>query len=280
MEGFDFVLPRGCVCGLIGPNGAGKTTTIQMVLGLLPADAGSINVLGYDADKNAYEIHQRVGYVPEKHHIFEHLKVRQILKFTAAAYPTWGWAECERVTEILRLPRETRVKALSRGELAKLALTIALAHKPQLLILDEPTSGLDPIIRREFLEAIVNLLHEGDRTVFFSTHILSDVERVAERVIIMDEGRIIADEMLDHLRQRYRKVSFIFDTPPPEGLELPEAIHVERGLREVAATFKQLTESDAEALANRLGAVSYQMLQMNLEDAFFELVQKKEEVKV
>src|SRR5205085_1763454 len=152
------------------------------------------------------------------------MRVRQALSFAARIYPTWDRARAEQLRERFALPPAMRVKELSRGMLAKLALIVALAHEPELLILDEPTSGLDPLVRREFLDALLELAHGNDerrRTVLFSTHILSDVERAAERVIVMNHGRIVADESTKDLRRRFIKASLVFRAPPPPELVIP-----------------------------------------------------------
>src|SRR5262245_46689873 len=153
----DLSVPRGSVCGLVGPNGAGKTTTIRMLLGLVRPSAGHLSVLGMDPVTCSFHVRQCVGYVPERHNLYPWMKVTQALSFAAMIYPTWDRTEAGRLIELLGLPLARRVKEMSRGELAKLALTIALAHRPHLLILDEPTSGLDPIIRRDLLNTIAQL---------------------------------------------------------------------------------------------------------------------------
>jgi len=268
----NFQVSTGCVCGLVGPNGAGKTTTIRMLLDLWRPNSGEIQVLGLDPKQDSLEIRRRIGYVPEKHNIYEWMRVRQVLDFTSSVYPRWDRQEFERINALFKLPMDRKVKELSRGELAKLALTIALSHKPELLILDEPTSGLDPLIRREFLEAIVGLLQSGDRTVFFSTHILSDVERVADRIIIMNEGTIAADDSLAGLRARFSKVSFLFEQVPPHDLAFPGARRVERGQREWIAIFEAKDEAEIRTIAKTIGATDFLIQPMTLEDIFVELV--------
>lgn len=272
VDGISFDVPVGCVCGFVGPNGSGKTTTIRMLLDLLRPNAGDIRVVGLDPKRNSLRVRRLVGYVPETHHIYDWLKVSQVLKFTAAAYPTWDWEECRRVNEILELPRARKVKQLSRGEMAKLALTIALSHKPALLILDEPTSGLDPLVRRNFLEAIVHLLKESERSVFFSTHILSDVERVADRLIILNKGRIVADDTLECLRSRFTKASFLFEVAPDPGRQIPKARRVEKGVREWVAVFDRKDGAEVESIAAEMGATDHVVHPMTLEDVFVELV--------
>jgi ABC-2 type transport system ATP-binding protein len=274
LKDVSFAVPSGSICGLVGPNGAGKTTTIRILLDLLPRDSGTVSVLELDPARNAFEILSRVGYVPEKHHIYGWMRVQNVLDFVAGVYPKWDWKELRQVNAILDLPMDRKVHELSRGETAKLALTVALGHKPELLILDEPTSGLDPLIRREFLTAIVGLLKDANRTVFFSTHILSDVERVADRVIVMTEGRVVADDTLDALRSRFCKVSLLFESPPSKDLEIPGARRVEKGLREWVAVFDD-GKKDLAELARVVSAADMVTQPMTLEDAFIELVAKK-----
>ena len=253
----SFEIPRGCVCGLVGPNGAGKTTTLQMLLDLLRPDSGKIRVLGMDPVEESLEIRRHVGYVPEAHHIYGWMKIRQVLKFVSLVYPTWSTEECGRVNEILKLPMERKVKQLSRGELAKLALIVALGHKPPLLILDEPTSGLDPLVRREFLECIIQLLADQDRTVFFSTHILSDVERVADQLLVMQNGRLVMHDSLKNFCGRYSRVSFLFAHSPDVSTQVPGAVRIVKGLREWVAVFEASSHVDPSALAAQLGAESF-----------------------
>jgi ABC-2 type transport system ATP-binding protein len=274
VDDVSFSVPTGSICGLVGPNGAGKTTTIRILLDLLPRDAGTVSVLGLDPARKAFDVLSRVGYVPEQHHIYAWMKVEQVLQFAAGVYPRWDWQEAKQVNAILDLPIDRKVKELSRGELAKLALIVALGHKPDLLVLDEPTSGLDPLIRREFLQAIVGLLKNADRTVFFSTHILSDVERVADRVIVMNEGRIVADDTLDALRARFCKVSLLFQSPPQPDLEIPGARRVDKGLREWVAVFEGDQRNFSE-LSRGLPVADVVTQPMTLEDVFVELVRKK-----
>jgi ABC-2 type transport system ATP-binding protein len=274
LDELSLAVPKGSICGLVGPNGAGKTTAIRILLDLLPRDSGAVRVLGLDPARDSLAIRTRVGYVPEKHHIYKWMSVQQVLDFAAGVYPHWDWDEYGQVNAILGLPVDRKVKDLSRGELAKLALLIALGHKPELLILDEPTSGLDPLVRREFLTAIAGLLKDESRTVFFSTHILSDVEQVADRVIVMNEGRVVTDGALDALRSRFCKVSILFQSPPADGFEIVGARRVDKGLREWVAVF----EDGGTKVSDLLGGIpdaDVVAQPMTLEDVFIELVARK-----
>ena len=274
LDGLDLAVEPGTVCGLIGPNGAGKTTTIRMLLGLSRPTAGRVRVLGLDPMAEPIALKQRVGYVPEQHHIYEWMTARRVLAFTADVYPTWSVTEQQRLTERLGLPVERKVKDLSRGELAKLALVIALAHGPDLLILDEPTSGLDPIVRREFLDAIIELVGETHRSVLFSTHILSDAERIADQIVVLDHGRLSAAGSIDSIRARFRKVSFLFAEAPDPALEVPGAVRVERGIREWVAVLAACSDEAVASLAVTLGATDWSTHPMDLEGAFVELVRQ------
>jgi ABC-2 type transport system ATP-binding protein len=275
VDDVSFAVPAGSICGLVGPNGAGKTTTIRILLDLLRPDSGTVRVLGLDPTRNAFDILSRVGYVPEKHHIYEWMRIEQVLDFASGIYPRWDWGQCRQLNEILDLPMDRKVKELSRGELAKLALILALGHRPELLILDEPTSGLDPLIRREFLTAIVGLLKDANRTVFFSTHILSDVERVADRVIIMNKGSVVANDTLDALRTRFWKVSLLFESAPGKDFEILGARRVDKGVREWVAVFEGDKKDPAE-LTSGVPVVDAATQPMTLEDVFVELVGQRE----
>jgi ABC-2 type transport system ATP-binding protein len=275
VDDVSFELPPGSICGLVGPNGAGKTTTIRMLLDLERRDAGTVRILGMDPIQHRVNVLSRVGYVPEKHHMYEWMQVQQVLDFAAGVYPHWSWQECEQLNEVLGLPLDRKVKELSRGETAKLALIVALSHRPEVLILDEPTSGLDPLIRRDFLAAMVGLLKDTGRLVLFSTHILSDVERVADRVIIMNEGKIAAHDTLEALRARFCKLSLLFHKPPPDDFEIPGALRLDRGLREWVAVMEADTNVDRLRLQAEIADVAIHP--MTLEDVFVELLGKKEE---
>ena len=273
----SFSLEPGRAYGLIGPNGAGKTTTIQMLIGLYPPSSGSISVLGRNPviEQESLDIRRRVGYVPEKHFIHRDLTADNVLDFASRLYPTWDAAERVRIVGLLNLPLRIKVKDMSRGDVAKLALAVALSHKPELLILDEPTSGLDPLVRSEFLEAISSLINTENRTVFFSSHIMSDIERVAASVLVMDEGQLIAREELAALRKKFTQASFLFDTPPSLELSIPEARSVKKGACEWTAVFDHSASGRLSEIASRLNARQFTEIDMTLDDIFMEMLGRK-----
>jgi ABC-2 type transport system ATP-binding protein len=266
-------LPRGCTCGLLGANGAGKTTTLKMLMGIERASAGSVRVLGMDPMRQTISLRQRIGYVPEVHYIYPRMRADRVLRFAARLYDRWNWDTCDRLTKRLDLPLRQQVKTLSRGQQVKLALTIALSHDPELLILDEPTSGLDPIVRRELLDLLAVLAGEGRCTLVFSTHILSDAERVADRIVIMHEGRVVANESLAALRSRFVKASLLFSEPPADGRIVPGALRVDRAMREWVALFPVMSESDVRRIAASIGATDCMLRPADLDDVYLQLAQ-------
>lgn len=208
-SGFDlrnvsFELPRGYIMGFVGPNGAGKTTTIRLIMNLARPDSGDITVLGQQMPANQIELKRRIGYVPENHEFYSDMTVEWTAHFVRRHYPTWNE---ERFRDSLRRydvdPRK-KVGALSKGTRAKLAMALALAHHPELLILDEPTSGLDPVVRRELLSDLLEFVADGDRSVLFSTHITSDLERVADYITFIVNGQVAESDEREAMLERAR----------------------------------------------------------------------------
>jgi len=243
VEGLSLVVPEGSIFGLLGENGAGKTTTIQLLLGLVKPDGGRLNVLGFDPMQQGLDVRRRTGYVPEAPVLYDWMTVAEIGWFAAGFHldlqgTTSGYQY--RYTELTRgfdLPARKKIKALSKGMRAKVSLALALASDPSLLILDEPTSGLDVLVRRDFLESMVDLAGAG-RTVILSSHQIGEVERVASHVALLHRGKLILAEPLDELKSRTFLLAVTFssrDHPaaPPDGraLELIDASDAPRQVR-------------------------------------------------
>ncbi len=198
--------PAGAVCGFLGRNGAGKTTTIQILMNLLRPTAGAVEVLGLNPAADSLALRRQVGYVAENRVMYGWMKVRELVWFTGQFYETWNQARVDGLISRFGLDPEQKVKHLSRGMNAQLALALALGHEPRLLILDEPASGLDVVVRRDFLESIIGLIQEEGRTVFLSSHLVHEVERVADRVAIIDNGRLVADGAVDEVKESVKRV--------------------------------------------------------------------------
>ena len=208
-SGFDlrnvsFVLPRGYIMGLVGPNGAGKTTTIRLIMDLARPDSGRIAVLGQQTKANQIELKRRIGYVPENHEFYSDMTVEWTAHFVRRHYPTWNEERFRDSLHRYDVDPRKKIGALSKGTKAKLAMALALAHHPELLILDEPTSGLDPVVRRELLSDLLDFVADGDRSVLFSTHITSDLERVADYITFMVNGRVAASDEREAMLERAR----------------------------------------------------------------------------
>jgi ABC-2 type transport system ATP-binding protein len=172
-------LPAGTVLGLVGENGAGKTTLIKHILGLLKAQAGTVRVFGLDPVAQPVRVLSQIGYLSEEPDLPGWMRVRDLLRYVAAFYPSWDHAYAEQLRQEFALDPMAKVKHLSKGQKARAGLVAALAYRPQLLVLDEPSSGLDPIVRRDILGAIIRTIADEGRTVLFSSHLLAEVERVA-----------------------------------------------------------------------------------------------------
>jgi ABC-2 type transport system ATP-binding protein len=243
VDGLSLGVPEGSVFGLLGENGAGKTTTIQALLGLIRPEAGRLEVLGLDPSRQGFDVRRRVGYVPEAPVLYDWMTVAEIGWFAAGFHldpkrSTAGYqARYAELTRSFELPAKRKIKALSKGMRAKVSMALALASDPPLLILDEPTSGLDVLVRREFLESMVDLAGAG-RTVLLSSHQIGEVERVASHVALLHRGRLILAESLEDLKARTFLLSVTFtsrDHPeaPPEGrgLDLIDAADAPRQAR-------------------------------------------------
>ncbi|MCX7411598.1 MAG: ABC transporter ATP-binding protein [Planctomycetales bacterium] len=208
---------RGQVIALLGENGAGKTTAIKILLGLLAPDGGASRVMGLDSQTHGAEIRRRVGYMPDRPALYEWMTVREIGWFAAGFYPLGFQQRYEDLVQRFGLD-EKPIKSLSKGMQGKVSLSLAMAHEPDLLVLDEPTSGLDPLVRREFLESMIEIAAEG-RTVLLSSHQIAEVERVADIVAVLRGGKLILCEPLDVLKDRVSEVIVTLadiETAPPE----------------------------------------------------------------
>lgn len=206
VDDLNLVIPRGSTFGLLGPNGAGKSSTIKMLMGMLSIDAGTAVVLGINVADSPSAMKQRVGYVPELHHIYRWMTVRKVIGFVKSFYPSWNDALCDELLDLFELPIDRKVAQLSKGMVAKLSLLLAMSHEPELLVLDEPMSGLDPLVREEFLDGVLRTICRGDSTVLFSSHSIDDVQRLADDVGIMYHGRLLVNRPLDDLLGSTKRV--------------------------------------------------------------------------
>ena len=197
-------LPRGAVYGLVGANGAGKTTLIKHILGLLRAESGSVRVFGLDPVADPVGVLSRIGYLSEENDVPGWMRVDELIRYSRAFYPAWDESYAEELRLTFALDPAAKMKNLSKGQKARVGLLIALAHRPELLLLDEPSSGLDPIVRRDILGAVIRTIADEGRTVLFSSHLLEEVEQVADHVTMISEGKIVLSAPLTDIKESHR----------------------------------------------------------------------------
>jgi ABC-2 type transport system ATP-binding protein len=248
----DVVLEPGTVLALVGPNGAGKTTTLNCMAGLIVPDEGSTEIFGAPVHPNLVEYRRDVGYVGEESGFYQRWTAGRNLDFLARVVPGWSHERAHRLAERFGLPLGKAVNALSRGNRTKLALVAALAHAPRLLLLDEPTSGLDPVVRAEVLDVLWEICEDGEHAVLYSTHVLSDVSRLADELAFLRDGRIVLRSGRDDLSERWRRVSFRLrdETVELDGVVDHRRVRAEHQVitRDASATLQQLTALGAEAV--------------------------------
>ncbi len=258
----DLELEPGTVLALIGPNGAGKTTLMDLLAGVLRPTRGEIEVFGQGISESA-SWKTAVGYASEQQAFYENWTARANLRFLAPFFPNWSQARQQALAERFELPSHKKVKALSKGNRAKLSLVAALAHQPKLLLLDEPTAGLDPVVRAEVLEVLWELLEEGE-SIFYSTHILSDVSRLADELAFIKDGHLLLRSSRDALEHNWRQLTFrLPDRPLPEAALRALVSHRAQGTLHQAVTddFERAT-----AQLRTLGASQLEANRLSLEE--------------
>lgn len=209
----DLTVPTGAIYGFVGPNGSGKTTTIDLIFGMGQKDAGSIAVMGLDHIANEVEMKRRVGYVSPELNFQPWGRVRNVIHFVRGFYPTWDAEYCRSLLTRFHISTDERILALSFGARTKLALVLALSWRPQVLVLDEPTTGLDAISKQEVFSELLSAVRDGERTVFISSHAITDLERFADHVGMIKNGRLVFEGEISAVLERYRFVDFTVERP-------------------------------------------------------------------
>ncbi len=269
VDSLDLRVPRGSVYGLLGRNGAGKSTAIKMLLGMVRPDAGRAELLGEDAERLSPSTRARVAYLAERHPLYGWMTIDQAVRFTRSFYPAWNDTLVDQILDHFGLSRRQKLRRLSHGQQAQVSLALAVAPDPELLVLDDPTLGLDTVVRREFLESLIQIIQRRGRTILFSSHILGDVERVASRIGVLVDGVLRVDCPTDVFRESVRKIVLEFDGHPPESPPVPRLVswrHVGGNLELVLVGYDDAQREAVEALGPR----SIEVMDLNLEDAFIE----------
>ncbi len=278
LDQVSFEVPPGVVVALLGENGAGKTTALRILLGLIEADSGEAEVLGLDSRRQGDEIRRRVGYVPERPALYEWMTIVEHGWFAAGFYPSGYLAKYRELVKQFELPADRKIKELSKGMRAKVALALGMAHEPELLILDEPTSGLDPLVRREFLESMVDVAAAG-RTVLLSSHQIGEVERVADMVAILKQGKLLALEKLDDLKNHTRELTLTLNNGAPYLSDVPgEVICGRQQDRQWRLMVRNLDETRLETFRALDQIREVDVRHPNLEEIFVGYMQSDEKL--
>jgi len=273
LAGVSFAIEPGQIVALLGKNGAGKTTLIRIAMGMIEAQEGSVRIFGLDPRADAVEVKRRVGYVSEEQILPPFLRVREVVELHRGLFPTWDDELARRLGEQFAIDPGKRIKHLSKGQARQVALLCAVAHRPELLLLDEPAGGLDPAARRQFLETSIRLLNESGTSILFSSHYMSDVERMADRVVMLHDGRVLIDSALDDLRESY-SLALLTAVPGLRErlLDLGGCLAVRRRAGSLHAIFQLEPDQAREVLVNELGDDDVRTTAIALEEMFIELL--------
>jgi ABC-2 type transport system ATP-binding protein len=270
LDDVSFAVEPGDIVGVLGKNGAGKTTLLELVLGFTPASSGHVEVFGHESYRLPGAVKARVGFVPQQDELVNQLTARDQIKLIRSFYKTWDDVLIERVVETWGIDLDGRIKNMSVGQRQKLSIVLALGHRPDLLILDEPVASLDPLARRHFLEQIIDVAADGQRSVVFSSHIVSDLERAANKVWIIKDGRLHWQGEIDALKESVVRLQIRARKPLPSDLGVANALAARVDGNVAQVTVASWQPQSMDALAQRLDA-AVEVEPLALEEIFVEL---------
>ena len=266
LKGVNLNVPAGSIFGFLGRNAAGKTTTIKLLLGLLRPRCGTCTILGNNPHTDDIAVRRTVGFMAEDQQMYGWMRIEQIVNWVASFYPNWDTKFTDQLLDMLELERKSKVKTLSKGQNSRLALLLALGHRPKVVILDDPTLGLDPIARKDFLRHVIGLLQTNGVTVFFSSHLLYEIEPVADYVAILDKGTIIKSATTGDLRNSVRRF-ILTDAGSLNVQQLSGLLDVNCNGEKVAITVEDCDEDKRSAIRN-LDANLIDEVALNLDEIF------------
>ncbi|MBL4937117.1 ABC transporter ATP-binding protein [Clostridium sp. YIM B02515] len=273
IKNINLEVKKGTIMGLVGPNGAGKSTLLRTIVDIYDPDGGKIQVNGYDIKDN-FELKQTIGYVADRNDFFNSYKINDIVKYYKFAYKNFDIDKFYELNAVFEIPLNKKLSKLSKGNASRVAFMFAMSLAPELLVLDEPTSGLDPIVKRKFLQLLVEDVSERGTTVVISSHNLSDLESICDQVVFLNDGEILKDNTLDNLKTSMKKLQIIFKDTAPSGFECwPEFINVTK----LGRSYNIVTDNYSEELLAKLkdnGALFIEELNLTLEDMLIFAVEK------
>jgi len=270
LESLSCDVQPGDVVGVLGKNGAGKTTLLELMLGFTPATSGEVRVFGHDSWRLPGSAKARVGFVPQQDELVNQLSVGDQIRLIRSFYKSWDDALVDRLVRLWEIDLAERVRSLSVGQRQKLSIVLALGPKPDLLILDEPVASLDPIARRHFLEQIVEVAADGNRAVILSSHIVSDIERLASRIWILKDRHLYWHGDFDALRDSIVRLHVRTAATLPAELEIPNALRIERSETGAMAVVRDWNPERGREIAALVGAIP-EVEPLTLEEIFLEL---------
>ncbi len=272
LDNISLQVPAGSVFGLIGPNGAGKTTLMKILMDIIRPDRGWVELLG-QSNRQRSRIKEKVGYVPDVPGMYANFKCEEMFRLGSKLNHHWDWEHCQELSKIFEVPKNSRIHTLSRGMKVRISLLMALSIRPQLLLLDEPTAGLDPIFRREFLQIVMDEAAGSGTTVFYSTHNLSDLERTADTIACLNQGRLLFQRSLDEIKESIHRVQFVAEEDQRTVLNLPGILDYQKSGRIHIITVEGRW-AEVEAALDRCRPIYRERLNLSLEDAFISLIKK------
>jgi ABC-2 type transport system ATP-binding protein len=270
LEDVSFRVEPGDIVGVLGKNGAGKTTLLELMLGFSPPSSGSVELFGHEAFRLPGSAKTRVGFVPQRDELVNQLRAADQIGVVASFYTAWDDDLVNRLSHAWEVDLRERISTMSVGQRQKLSILLALGHRPDLVVLDEPVASLDPIARRQFLEQIVEVAADGNRAVVFSSHIVSDVERLASKIWIVKDNRMYWQGDCDSLKESIVRLHVRGTRALPDSFEVPNALSVQRNGTTATAIVRNLDSRQRDALAQRLGA-EIEVELLALEDIFLEV---------
>jgi len=278
VDGLSLSVKPGTTFGLIGPNGAGKSTTIKMMMGILLPTTGTIRILGRDVATEAEETKQRVGYVPELHFMDRWMRVQEVTGYCRAMYARWNDDVCREMLERFELEPTAKVAQMSKGMLVKLSLVLAVSHEPEMLLMDEPMAGLDPVGREEFLDGVLRTVCDRGQTVLLSTHALDDIQRIADEIGFLYDGRLLLQRNVEELLSSTRRIrATITQESVPQQVAANVVWQQVEG-RNWTATVVDFTAETLQQLEALPGVEHAEVIQIGLEDLFKDLVKGQRSV--